>query len=53
MVQSIPFVNGIEALKFLVDLWRDLCFREYQVESEEYSSGQLSPPKSWRVLFFV
>ncbi|KAH9996851.1 RNA polymerase II transcription factor SIII subunit A-domain-containing protein [Russula vinacea] len=35
------------------DLWRDLCFREFQVEAEEYSSGSLPPPKSWRDLFFV
>jgi hypothetical protein len=34
------------------DLWRDLCFKEYQVEAEEYSSGSLPPPKSWRDLFF-
>jgi len=34
------------------DLWRGHCTREYQVETEEYCSGSLAPPKSWRVLFF-
>lgn len=34
------------------DLWRVHCSREHQVETEEYSSGFLAPPKSWRVLFF-
>jgi hypothetical protein len=53
MVQIIPYVIGIVALIFFVDLWRDLCFREFQVEAEEYSSGSLPPPKSWRDLFFV
>lgn len=53
MVQSIPYVIGIVALTLFVDLWRDLCFREFQVEAEEYSSGSLPPPKSWRDLFFV
>jgi hypothetical protein len=37
----------------LLDFWRVHCFREHQVETEEYSSGSLAPPKSWRVLFFV
>ncbi|KAI0283073.1 RNA polymerase II transcription factor SIII subunit A-domain-containing protein [Russula aff. rugulosa BPL654] len=34
------------------DLWRVHCFRVHQVETEEYSSGSLAPPKSWRVFFF-
>ena len=56
-----PYTNGIVnsfyerncGTETLLDLWRVHCFREHQVETEEYSSGSLAPPKSWRVLFFV
>ncbi|KAI9466373.1 RNA polymerase II transcription factor SIII subunit A-domain-containing protein [Lactarius psammicola] len=34
------------------DLWRQQCFREHPAEVEEYSSGLLDPPESWRDLFF-
>ncbi|KAI0256864.1 RNA polymerase II transcription factor SIII subunit A-domain-containing protein [Lactifluus subvellereus] len=34
------------------DLWRQQCFREHPAEVDEYSSGSLAPPKSWRDLFF-
>ncbi|KAI0006185.1 RNA polymerase II transcription factor SIII subunit A-domain-containing protein [Russula compacta] len=34
------------------DLWRQHCFRENPTEADEYSSGSLVPPKSWRDLFF-
>ncbi|KAH9966829.1 hypothetical protein BC827DRAFT_701991 [Russula dissimulans] len=34
-------------------LWRQQCFREHLSDAEEYSSGSLVPPKSWRDLFFV
>jgi len=33
-------------------LWRQQCFREHPSDAEEYSSGSLVPPKSWRDLFF-
>ncbi|KAN0140779.1 RNA polymerase II transcription factor SIII (Elongin) subunit A domain containing protein [Lactarius tabidus] len=34
------------------DLWRQQCSREHSAEVEEYSSGSLDSPKSWRDLFF-
>ena len=37
----------------LSELWQVHCSQDHQVETEEYSSGFLAPPKSWRVLYFV
>jgi elongin-A len=34
------------------DLWRQQCLREHLAEVEEYPSGSLNTPKSWRDLFF-
>ncbi|KAF8274861.1 hypothetical protein EI94DRAFT_19 [Lactarius quietus] len=51
MVRQIPFCVQI-GYSLSLDLWRQQCFREHPAEVEEYSSGSLDTPKSWRDLFF-
>jgi hypothetical protein len=52
MVRRIPFACRVGCSPSS-DLWRQQCLREHLAEVEEYPSGSLNTPKSWRDLFFV